>query len=329
MNSPTWHTISLNWARWITSELKNKNINEIYFCGDFFHSRSEITVNTLHHASDLLEIFSDFNITMIVGNHDAFYRHNSTINSISIFKGRNNIKVISKPTLLQVCGRELLFAPWGTSSEQLNECDVIFGHFEIESFKMNTYKVCDSGLKAKDLLSFAPLVISGHFHHRDERTYESGKILYVGSPFELDFGDAGTTKGYYILDLPSMNYTFYPNTISPKHIKYQLSELVKISDFKNSAKEIINNNIVKIVIDKNISNDDLEILSTKITNFGPMNFMLDHAHAFDRFGALSQDDVDLSGVDIPRAISEFVSMLEIQNKKEVIDYTVSVYNQCK
>lgn len=329
MNSPTWHAISLDWAKWITSELKKKNIKEIIFCGDFFHSRSEITVNTLHHASTLLEEFDDFNITMIVGNHDAFYRHNSTVNSISIFKGRKNINVINEPTVVQKCGRELFFAPWGTPVDKMHSCDIIFGHFEIESFKMNTFKICDHGLKADELIKLAPLVISGHFHLREERNYKKGTILYVGCPFELDFGDAGSTKGYYILDLPSMKYDFYPNEVSPKHNKIALSELIKIPDFKNKASEYINNNIVKIVIDKNINNDDLDNLTFKLNGYGPLSIIVDHANAFDKFGALSQEEIDLSGVDIPRAISEFVDMLDIQNKKEVVEYTVSLYHNCK
>lgn len=329
MNSPVWHGISLNWAKWITNELRKQEIKEIFFCGDFFHSRSEITVNTLHHASDLLSLFDDFNITMLVGNHDAFYRHNSTVNSISIFKGRKNIKVISEPTMIQICGRELFFAPWGTTVEKIQSSDAIFGHFEIESFKMNTFKVCDSGFKAEDLLKLAPLVISGHFHLREERSYKKGTVLYVGSPFQLDFGDEGSTKGYYILDLPSMRYEFFSNDVSPKHNKITLSELIKIKDFKSKASDIVNNNIVKLVIDRNISNDDLDTLTFKLNSYGPLNIMLDHTNAFDKFGSLSQDDIDLSGVDIPRAISEFVDMLDIQNKKEVVDYTVSLYHTCK
>jgi DNA repair exonuclease SbcCD nuclease subunit len=329
MNSPVWHEISLDWAKWVTSELKKKDIKEIIFCGDFFHSRSEITVNTLHHASNLLEVFDDFKITMIVGNHDAFYRHNSTVNSISIFKGRKNIEVINEPKVVQKCGRELFFAPWGTPVDKIQSCDIIFGHFEIESFKMNTFKICDHGLKAEALIRLAPLVISGHFHLREERSYKKGTILYVGCPFELDFGDTCSTKGYYILDLPSMKYDFFPNEISPKHSKIMLSELVKIPDFKNKASEYINNNIVKIVVDKNISNDDLDSLTFKLNSYGPLSIVIDHTNAFDKFGALSQEEVDLSGVDIPRAISEFVDMLEIQNKKEVVDYTVSLYHNCK
>jgi len=329
LNSPTWHDIALNWAKWFKQELEEKDIKKIIFCGDFFHSRSEITVNTLHHAGKLLNLFKGFEIIMIAGNHDSFYKYDSRVNSISILDGRPNIEIIDTPTQKQIYGREIFLAPWGTGIQDIGESDAIFGHFEIESFKMNTFKVCDEGFKSKELLKYAPLVISGHFHLREEREYENGKILYVGSPFELDFGDANTTKGYYILDLNDMSYSFTPNKISPRHIKITLSDLIKINNFKKESRELFGKNIVKLSIDKIVDSIDLEKITTKINTTSPLSLVVDHVATFDKFGATNQNDVDLSGVDIGQAISDFVNLLDIQNKKEVTDYTVSLYNNCK
>ncbi len=85
----------------------------------------------------------------------------------------------------------------------------MFGHFEIQSFKMNQYKVCTEGIKSRDLLKHSPLVITGHFHLRDERKYRDGTILYLGNPFQMDFGDVDSSKGYYILDIKNSDYKFY------------------------------------------------------------------------------------------------------------------------
>lgn len=329
LNSPTWHDISLTWATWLRDQLLEKNISQIIFCGDFFHSRSEITVNTLHHAGRLLNLFKDFKIVMIAGNHDSFYKHDSRVNSISILDGRPNIEIIDTPTHKQLFGREIFLAPWGTGIQDLVECDAIFGHFEIESFKMNSFKVCDEGFKSKDLLKYAPLVVSGHFHHREERQYEQGTILYVGSPFELDFGDAGTTKGFYVLDFNTMKYDFTPNHISPKHIKITLSDLIKVDNFQQKSKELFGKNIVKLSVDKLVDSSDLEKITAKINTIAPLSLVVDHVATFDKFGATSQSEVDLSGVDIAQAITDFVNLLDIQNKKEVTEYTVALYNSCK
>jgi DNA repair exonuclease SbcCD nuclease subunit len=92
---------------------------------------------------------------------------------------------------------------------------------------MNSYKVCEEGLKVKDLLKKSPLVISGHFHTRHEKKFGKGTILYVGNPFQMDFGDTDNQKGYYVLDLDTLEYNFTPNNISPNYKKISLSELVR------------------------------------------------------------------------------------------------------
>jgi len=194
---------------------------------------------------------------------------------------------------------------------------------------MNTYKLCEEGFKSNELLSKAPLIITGHFHLREERNYEQGIVLYVGSPFELDFGDEGSTKGYYTLNLQTKKFRFFENNISPKHLKINLSDLIKIKNFNSKGAEIFGKNIVKLAIDKSISSKDLDVLSTKLNTYKPISLTIDNLTTFDKFGAATQDEIDLSGVDIPRAITDFVEMLDIQNKKDVTEYTVSLYNQCK
>jgi len=328
-NSIFWHETTLKWAAWLKQDLEQKGIQDIFILGDLYHYRDEIAVNTIHVVNEILKLWSSFNIVIIVGNHDAFYKDRSDINSLSILNGWKNITIISTATDTKLFGKNCAFLPWGAEVADIQKADIIFGHLEIESFKMNTYKLCEHGIKSSDLFKYAPLVISGHFHLREERQYEAGTILYVGCPFELDFGDEKSTKGFYILDLNTIKYTFYPNNLSPKHIKINLSELIKIKNFNEAAKDIFKNNIIKLGVDKTISNDDLEIISTKISGFTPLSYVIDNTTNFDRFGAANQDDVDLSGVDIPRAITDFVEMLDIQNKKDVIEYTTSLYNQCR
>ena len=74
-NSNQWHEITLQWATWLAKELKKKNISDIIISGDFFHYRDEIAVNTIHFATTVLNIWKDFNIIMLVGNHDAYYNN--------------------------------------------------------------------------------------------------------------------------------------------------------------------------------------------------------------------------------------------------------------
>lgn len=326
-NSTTWHEIAINWALWLSKELKRKNIKDIIFCGDWHHNRSEISVNTLQVSADILEIFKDFNIIAITGNHDLYYKHRTDVNSLSIYKGRNNIKIFDKPYTIEAFERTITFCPWNTNPSDIPNSDVIFGHFEIETFKMNAYKVCEEGVKIKDLLKKAPLIISGHFHTRHEKTFGSGTILYCGNPFQMDFGDLDNNKGYYILDLDTLEYEFSENNVSPLYKKINLSDLVQLGTIDSSIRQLFTNNIVKLKIDKNITQEDIDILTNKLTQLKPLNFTLDYDINFNRIGS-DKPEKDLSGIDIPAAIEEFVNLLDIQNKKDVLNYTIDLYNKC-
>ena len=90
------------------------------------------------------------------------------------------------------------------------------------------------------------------------------------------------------------------------------------------------NNIVKLIIDKTVGPDDMDILLKKFLELKAISITADYDVNFNKFGLLDQSDCDLSGVDIPVAIEEFVSLLEdVPNKQEIIDYTVELYNKCK
>ena len=85
-NSTLWHNITIEWARWLADDLRKKGITDIIISGDVFHYRHEIAVNTIHIVTQILNIWKDFNIVLLVGNHDAYYKDRSDVNSLSILK---------------------------------------------------------------------------------------------------------------------------------------------------------------------------------------------------------------------------------------------------
>lgn len=327
-NSAHWHDIAINWANWIARELKQHHIKDIIFCGDWYHNRSEISVSTLQVSADIIKIFEDFNIIAIVGNHDIYYKNRTDINSLSIFKNSRNITVVDKVTQLTAFDKTITLCPWGTEIKQIKKSDVIFGHFEIETFKMNTFKDCEEGLSVKDLLTKSSLVISGHFHFRHQKTYTNGTILYVGNPFQMDFGDCDNIKGYHILDIDTNEYTFYENTVSPHYKKVFLSDLVRVGTIDSHIKSTFNNNIVKFKIDRNISQEDLAILTSKLNLLRPESLQIEYDLNYNKISNDSNNEKDLSGIDIPCAIEEFINLLDIENKSDILDYTLDLYNKC-
>ena len=328
-NSTDWHNYAIEWANWFKDDCKRRNIKDLIFCGDWHHNRSEISVNTLQISADILDILSDFNIIAITGNHDMYYKHRTDVNSLSIFKKRKNVTILNDPETIEAFDRTITFCPWNTNIKDVPKSDILFGHFEIETFKMNSYKVCEDGLKVKDLLIKSNLVISGHFHTRHLKKFSRGTVLYVGNPFQMDFGDVDNTKGYYVLNLDDMEYEFIENTVSPNYIKISLSQLVREGNITSHIIQLVTNNIVKLKVDMNISQDDMDVLLQKLSILKPESLTVDYDINFNRLIDNTDDKEDLSGIDIPQAVEEFVNLLEIKNKKEIIDYTLSLYEKSK
>lgn len=325
-NSDFWLGVANKWADWYISELESRYITDVIFCGDFFHYRDEISVKTLNFAKDFLDKFSKFNIIMITGNHDAWYKDTSEINSLSILKGYENITVYDKIETRDINGKRVTFCPWGTSIKDIPVSDLVFGHFELVNFKMNSFKICDHGDDPETLSTKAPLIFSGHFHLRADRTFGSNKIIYVGNPFEMDFGDSMQSKGFYIFD-ENLNLDFIENTITPKHIKVFLSKLIHEKDPVTFFNQVISNNIIKLIVDKNINTEHLDALIAKLLTYKPFDLRIDYDVNYNKVQFTEEGEYDLSGIDIMEAIDEFINLLDIENKSEVSKYTTDLYQR--
>jgi len=145
----------------------------------------------------------------------------------------------------------------------------------------------------------------------------------------MDFGDTGNRKGYYILDLDTLEYDFTHNNISPTYKKVSLSELVKEGKITKRVIDSFAGNIAKLKVDMNISQADMDILLKKLTLLKPEVLTVDYDINFNRLLDDTENKEDLSGIDIPQAVEEFVNLLEIKNKKEIIDYTLGLYEKSK
>ena len=326
-NSETWHKIALNHAKWAAEQFKARSIKDIIIPGDIFHDRNDIAVNTLHNVTDIFDCLRDFNIIITVGNHDAFYKDKSDINSVSILRGWSNITVVDKLVVLETHGRKIALCPWGQNIEEVPACDLIVGHFEINSFKMNSFKVCTNGLKASDLTSRAKLTITGHFHHREERKYNESTILYVGCPYQQDWGDYGTTKGLYTLDLDTLKYEFVENNISPRYNKVRYSELASGTYTPESLRGFISGNIVKFFIDKPLEPDTVDTIIRKLVSIKPVEFTIEYDYSQSSMINSEEANTKDFNISVDNSISEFIDLLDIKYKDRVKSYVTDLYHK--
>lgn len=327
-NSQLWHSINLQLAEWIKQVMQEHDLDTIFFAGDVFHDRHEIGVNTLHTAKKFFDILSDYNIHLIPGNHDAFLSSTVEVNSVEILQG-TNIHVYTNPTTINVGKSKVTFCPWKTKVKELEKVDMLIGHFEIANFYMNATKICDHGDESTDLLSKANAVVTGHFHFREMRNYEDSKyILYLGSPYEMDFGDREQQKGVSIIDFSNnhLNVEFIENTVTPKHFRIKISELARKK--YNNLPEIVKNNLVSLYVDDHVDTLTLDMLITKITQYNPLQFRTEF-NILDK-AQVDTKDVKKLSIDIETAFYEFIEHVETKaTKKEVLDKCLELYRTCQ
>jgi DNA repair exonuclease SbcCD nuclease subunit len=319
-DSPEWHDISLEFAKKASEFYKKNKIKTIVIAGDVFHNRSEISVRTIHSAKKFFDYFKDFQIIISVGNHDCFYKEKAEINSISILDGWDNIKIVDESPLVLTTKQNtsVSFIPWGVECKDIPKTDICFGHFEINTFYMNSYRACEKGEDSKNLLDKSPFVISGHFHKRDHRVYEKGQILYLGSPYQHNFGDVDDERGYYIIDLDKSSFEFFENNFSPKFIKLKTEDLNK-----KTIEKKIKNNFVSLNLDSSLKQEDTNNFLMKVMKYGPLNIKTEYTEKQD---IKQNEEKTYDCIDILENINEYVKTLDIECKEEVINYLTEIYN---
>ena len=327
-DSIVWHDIALQWCDWFVSELNKNKIKNVVFLGDFFHTRNTISANTLHVASTMLNKLKDFNLHIILGNHDLYYANEPTVSPVNLFQGRDNIRVYAKPEVVSFGNKSALMCGWGYNPEEYN-ADVLFTHAEINVFRYNMdVGTCNDGLKASGLLNNFDIVYSGHFHLRQEKVWGNKRIIYVGNTFPMDHSDSyATQKGFDIFDFDTYESTFIQNNISPKFYRVRLSELAEGKWGVEEMNDIIKSNIFKIIIDRNITHQDASVLTSLVNAAKPLEFMLEWENGKN----FSQDisEVELKAFDMEDAIKKYIELLDIPNKDDITDYILRLYEKAQ
>jgi DNA repair exonuclease SbcCD nuclease subunit len=312
-------------VKYIVDAIVDNKVDNVIFCGDFFHQRNALTVDTLNIAHRCLKaIASKATLWMILGNHDLFNKNSVDVNSINIFNDNSKVKVISQTTELKLNGKPILMIPWlgDISSLKKESYDFVFGHFDVSSkFVVDNY-IDSNSTKAKaspaasnelerafdedggshinveadeTVTNFVDLavphgtVFAGHIHQHKEMMIKGRKFIFIGSPCQQTTADLGCVTGFYVIKKDG-SFTFEKIDDVPKHVKIRCSDIINIGidnfDFSVAAK-----NIVQKVYDVDVSmTDDLEI-NKRIASAGPYEELLpDYQVSLDMNSSLQDED---------------------------------------
>jgi DNA repair exonuclease SbcCD nuclease subunit len=316
-NNPAFFKTSLQYADWIKNICLEKGINTIIQLGDVFHNREMVHVPTINCAHDFFEKLSDYQIHIVVGNHDALYNNTSDVNSLKLLKNWPNITLHEKVGVLD----NMCFCGWGTKLEDIPDTsDVVFGHFDIKGFEMNAYKISEHGFTASNLMEKCKMLFSGHYHKPQMRFYDKKPLIYSGSAYQLNWGESGEKKYVYILDSESLQFEMIENTISPK--------FVKIKDA--SQTDEIKNNFVSIEIDKV---EDLPKIETQLKNAKCLDFITvlkKQQSVKSELTESTEIQDSFEGCSVYECIDEYVSTLLIseQDKQIILKSLKDTYDKC-
>ena len=312
--------------------LIENDINVILVLGDVFDSRSSINVKTNNEVWTLFsEVLKGFNVKILVGNHDIYYKTTIDVNSLKGLNELKDVDVIKSITHMDILGINCLMCPWIVDYDDkefhdaLNNsnADVLFGHFDIVGFTLNSSKVSDVGVKS-DVFSNFKKVFSGHYHTPSSKKIGRTEIVYIGSPYQIDRNDMNDDKGFIILNLETLRYKRVINTTSLKFITVEYPDLPK--DFE------VNGNIVDahITVTKNQLKNNL--IDEYLSN-------LESMHPAEKinpiFTVVSDDQVDM-GSSIDNGIHSIPDLLELyinnddsiddNEKTEIFNITMAIHD---
>ena len=247
----------------------------LFQAGDWNHVRESTNVR-IHNLS--LNIAREFckkfkrGVYVILGNHDVYYKDRTDTHSLKGYDLMfNNFNIFEKPQTIEVNSHRILMLPWIENVTDLKEAvklhssaEYIMCHADVKGFNLNKMTKLSHGLEYDDLSSFKK-VYSGHIHIRQS----NHNVVYVGTPYEMDRGDRGNTKGFYVLDVSGKTITekFVENTFSPKHIKPNILDVLNLNS--DEIRSLFNNNFVDLSIESNfLDSFPIAKFTELIKNFG-------------------------------------------------------------
>jgi DNA repair exonuclease SbcCD nuclease subunit len=227
--------------------LEEHKIDTVIHMGDAFDSRKSIDYQSLEWSKRVVfERLKNYDVHMIIGNHDCYYKNTNNVNSPELLlQTYNNIKTYSEVSEITLDKLKILFIPWINAENFENTVKVVkttdsicaMGHLELNGFRAHRGHVMEDGMDCKLFEKFEK-VFSGHYHTRSD----NGKIFYLGNPYEMFWNDVNDTRGFHIFDTDTLTHTPINN---PYKLFYNLyyedtpHQMFDASEYENKIVKVI------------------------------------------------------------------------------------------
>ncbi len=272
-SSATYHNAAVELSKQIIDYAIDHSINTLIQTGDLFDNRKAISHDTIETSHNIVTRFNDFfDMTyLIVGNHDTANKDTMFPHSLIMFKEYNRVCVVDKPCF----DNGIVMLPWIFNMEDMNissVADICIGHFDINGAVMNSAGTVSKNhnLNFSDFAKFK-MTISGHYHTPKKYIHN---VWYVGSPYQLTHNDAGSKRGFWVLDTDLNNEAleFVEFTDYPHHYSYT-DKTISIDD--------IEGHIVRLTFTENHGIDGDKAIIEKFQKLNPYSLTVKYANMSD------------------------------------------------
>jgi predicted phosphodiesterase len=269
--------------------LEKEGIDTVIHMGDAFDNRKSIDFWGLEWTKKVvLEPLSKYNVHLITGNHDVYFRNTNQINSPQLLlKDYPNIKTYSTPTEIKIDNLDILLLPWICSDNeqqslrmiQKTKSKIAMGHLELQGFRVNRSLVMEHGLEP-DIFNNFKKVFSGHYHTRSDNQ----TVFYIGNPYEIYWNDVEDTRGFAIFDTETLEHTLINN---PYRLFYNI--YYEDTDHKTFDVSDYEDKIVKVIVRKKTDAKNFERFIDKLysSNISELkiveNFYIQESNNFETF----------------------------------------------
>ena len=249
--------------------LEEQGVEIVVHMGDAFDNRKSIDFWGLDWTRRVvLEPLRNYEVHMIVGNHDIFLRNSTEINAPELLlKDYPNIKTYSSPTNTKVGGIDMTFIPWICSENydetlkviKKSKAKIAMGHLELQGFRVNKHLVMEEHGLDPNIFTKFQKVFSGHYHTRSD----NGRIFYLGNPYEMYWTDVNDTRGFHIFDTETFEHT-------PINNPYKLFYNIYYEDTPHQMFDVTEyaNKIVKVIVRKKSKQKEFDKFIDKLYKVG-------------------------------------------------------------
>ena len=259
------------------------------------------------------------NHTMLIGNHDIYYKNTLRVNAPHEILGEYNFDVIDKPTTKSYDGVDILLLPWicdDNKSEvfeavQRSKAPVCMGHLELNGFEAHPGHVMESGMD-KTFFSKFKRVFSGHYHQKSTK----GNISYLGNPYQLYWNDYGCKRGFHVFDTTTLKTTFYRNPFDVFHKLYYNNgvSIPEPEDLKGS--------FVKLIVEEKGDYQKFDYAVKQLQNIGLGDLKI----VEDLSAELECSDSTLETEDTMTLLESYIDEIELKvDKSNVKSVMRSLY----